>query len=44
MSGDYAVWREVFEDMLVGLGVPEPLIDAFSKETNHYVQFGGSGR
>ena len=33
---DYAVRREVFEDILVGLGVSEPLIDVFVTENNHF--------
>ena len=32
---DYAVRREVFEDILVGLGVPDPPVDAFATEANH---------
>ena len=32
---DYAVRREVFEDILVGLGVPGPPVDAFATEANH---------
>ena len=32
---DYAVWREVFEDILLGLGVPDLPVDAFATETNH---------
>ena len=28
--------REVFEDILVGLGVSEPPVDAFATETNHF--------
>ena len=31
----YAIRREVFEDILVGLGVPEPPVDAFATEANH---------
>ena len=27
--------REVFEDILVGLGVPDPPVDAFATEANH---------
>ena len=29
------MWREVFEDILVGLGVPYPPVDAFATEANH---------
>ena len=32
---DYAVRREVFEDILVGLDVPNPPVDAFAMESNH---------
>ena len=32
---DYAVRREVFEDILLGLGVPDPPVDAFATESNH---------
>ena len=32
---DYAVRREVFEDILLGLGVPNPPVDAFATESNH---------
>ena len=32
---DYAVWRVVFEDILVGLGVPRPPVDAFATESNN---------
>ena len=32
---DYAVRREVFEDILLGLGVPDPPVDAFATEANH---------
>ena len=32
---DHAVRREVFEDVLVGLGVPNPPIYAFAMKTNH---------
>ena len=32
---DYAVRREVFEEILVGLGVPDPPVDAFATEANH---------
>ena len=31
---DYAVRREVFEDILVGLGVPDPPVDEFATEAN----------
>ena len=36
---DYAVRREVFEDILVGLGVPDPPVDAFATEANHLCPF-----
>ena len=32
---DYAVRREVFEDILLGLGVSEPPVDAFATKANH---------
>ena len=37
---DYAIRREIFEDILVGLGVPEPPIDTFATEINHLCQCG----
>ena len=38
---DYAVRRVVFEDILVGLGVPRPPVDAFATKPIIYVQCGG---
>ena len=35
VGDDYAVRLEVFEDILVGLGVSEPPVDAFATKTYH---------
>ena len=32
---DYALWRVVLEDILVGLGVPRPPVDGFFTDNNH---------
>ena len=35
---DYAVWREVFEDILVGLDVPEPSLMRLQRKLNIFAQ------
>ena len=38
---DYAVWREVFAEILVGLGVSDPPLTRLPRRLIIYVQFGG---